>query len=565
MSERSTPSTSPPAPPRPEGRGQRTGRIASGFRIFSLLTLFSRVLGLVRDAAMAAVFGAGPIMDAFSVAFRIPNLARRVFGEGALTAAFLPVLVREQERSGAEAAARLITAVGFSLGGALLAIVAVCELVLGVVSWLVPLTESAQMLVMLTMQMLPYLVLICLAAQISAVLQTLERFVWPALLPVVMNLVWLVIVVVAARLIPDLVVQIQVVACGVVLAGVCQLGAVAGAAWRAGVRLSRQWSEALPLVREVVSAMLPVMVALSISQINTLIDSLLAWGLSALPAEEAWRQAAGDPRSAVGDAAVGWRLESGTASALYFAQRMYQFPLGVFGTALGTVLFPVLARHVERGELDEVGHDLTLGMRLVAAIGLPASVGLMLLSEPIAVLLFQRGAFSAADAALTAQCIAAYGCGVWATVGLLIIHRGYFAIGDRHTPTRVGLWAVGANFVLNFALIWPLGGPGLALATAVAGMLQLVLVVREFHLRTGLIDWRSLRRACVQSAVATAAMSAACLVALMWLGTDRPADGRGLRVLVPVLAATAGYLAASWAVGLREPFLLLVGRLEHRQ
>src|SRR5690606_3287499 len=205
-----------------------------------------------------------------------------------------------------------------------------------------------------------------------------------------------------------------------------------------------------PEVREIAGTMVPVLFGLSIQQFNNILDNVLAWGLARSPDSSAAMMTLGTGLRIV------WPLESGTASALFYAQRMFQFPVGVIGIALGTVLFPLLSRHAERGELQQVGRDQTLSLKLAAAVGLPASIGMMLLARPIAVLLFQRGAFTPEDAELTGQCILAYGGGVWATLGLIMIHRGFYALGDRTTPIRVGLYAVAINMLLNILLIWPL-------------------------------------------------------------------------------------------------------------
>lgn len=522
----------------------RSRSIGSGFRIVSVATFLSRVLGLVRDMAMAAVFGAGPLMDAFTVAFRVPNLVRRMLGEGALTAAFLPVFVREHERDGLDGANRLVTAGTLALGGTLLGVAIVVELLLALLAVSLPPGSEGRMLVILTAEMLPYAVLICIAAHFGAVLQSLGQFFWPALIPVILNVIWIAAIAVIPPLIDQPELQIQWIAGSVVAAGVCQLIAVTIAVQRAGVRFAPQWRQAAPQVQEVVRAMVPVVLATSVAQLNSLLDGLLAWGLAAPPMEES-------------PGGFAWPLESGTASALYFAQRMYQFPLGVFGVALGTVLFPLLSRHTERGELDRVGHDITLGIRLTLAIGLPASVGLVLLREPIAASLFERGAFTSDDAALTARCIAAYGAGVWASVGLLIIHRGFFVRGDRQTPVKYGMWAVGLNVVLNLALLWVFAGAGLALATSLATIAQFLLTAAAYQRQTRLLNLDAIGRAATRTIFATIVMGVTCAAVLAALPSAETLSARIVALLFPLAAATSAYLLTAKLVGLDEPFVLL--------
>ena len=523
----------------------------AGLRLVSLLTLVSRILGLVRDMAMASLFGNGAILDAFTVALRVPNLARRLFGEGALTAAFLPVFVRELERTGRESAWKLASAVLNLLAVALCITVVVGELLLWGIGQLLPAGGDGQLLLGLTAVMLPYLLLICLAAQISAILHSLRHFTAPAFSPVLLNLVWIVAVLAIAPRYATATEQIYVVAACVIVGGLLQVTALVPTLFRHGFRYTAGWTRSHSQLREIVQAMLPVIVGLSITQINTLSDSVIAWSFSL-------------PEAATSAEANGIQfLESGTASALFFGQRMYQFPLGMIGVALGTVLFPLLARHAERGRLDLLRGDLERGLRLMISIGLPASAGLILLAAPITSLLFQRGAFDAKDAAQTTAMISAYASGVWAYCGLLIVHRGYYAAGDRQTPLRIGLWTVLLNLALNFALLWPLGGTGLALATSLSAMIQVVAATWLIQRRIGRFDWRGLAGVIARTVVATSAMSAVC-----WWTLGRFVDGDGLfprilQVTVPLLAAIVVYFSMAWLLGLKEFWFLFRGDASH--
>ncbi|MCA9111117.1 MAG: murein biosynthesis integral membrane protein MurJ [Planctomycetaceae bacterium] len=523
--------------------------IGAGFRIVSLFTLLSRVLGLVRDMLMASLFGAGPVMDAFSVAFRIPNLARRLFGEGALTTAYLPVFLREWQSSDEDSQNRLSTAMFLIMAILLIIGLLLLDVLLAAVYFALPIGPDGKLLIQLTVEMLPFAVLTCLMAQLSAVLHSMHRFGWPAFAPVFLNIVWITIASLVAWLSDDHLVRVHVIALSVVISGFVQLGVVGAVVWQAGIRYSANWRRAIPQVREVFRTMMPIIMVTWVVQLNTLFDSLLAWGLAA-PAEPA-PSASGLP----------WPLETGTASALYFAQRMYQFPLGVFGVALATVLFPLLSKHAERGELAQVGRDLTYGMRLVIAIGVPASVGLGLLCEPIAVLFFERGAFTSEDASLTARCIAAYGAGVWAYIGVSIIQRGFFALGDRKRPMYVGLVAVGVNVVLNLTLIWNLAGMGLAVATAIASSFQFIATVWLYQQHYGLLDLQSLTRTSFKTGLSTGVMTVACLAVMAWRQTNDLLTGRFANLMIPFVASIAAYLLVARVLGLREPFDLMSRRM----
>lgn len=514
-----------------------------GFRLVSLCTLASRILGMIRDVVMAAAFGAGPVLDAFSVAFRIPNLARRLFGEGAQTSAFLPAFVRIHEQSGLTAAQDLAGAMLLALGLALVALVAVVEGLLALTWWLAPLSQDARLLVELLMWLTPYLIGICLAAQQSAVLHGLRQFLWPAVLPIVLNLVWLAAIPVAFSLSSDDVGRIRWLCAAILLGGGLQFAIPMVVLHRQGFPLIRPITAAGPVVRDVFRALGPVTVGVAITQINTVLDSLFAWGLS--PGR--------DGATAFGE----WlpALPNGTASALYFGQRMYQFPLGLIGVALGTVLFPQLARHIHRGDQAQANRDLCTGLRLTLAIGAPAGLGLMLLALPITRLLFERGAFTPEAGRLTADMMFAYGPAVVAFIGLLVVQRGYYAAGDRLTPVRHGLAAMALNLVLDVALLFPLGAAGLAWATTLAAGMQLALAAWGLQRNLGRLNWRGLAQTGCRTAVACAAMTGVIL-GLPASSADRLMD-RAWDVALPLAAGLVVYLAVAWSIGLREPWSLL--------
>lgn len=522
--------------------------LLSGLRIVSLLTLLSRILGMARDIGMAAIFARGVEMDAFSVAFRVPNLARRLFGEGALTSAFLPVFVRELQHSGRESAWRLASAVLLLLAMILSAFVVLCELLLWGISAIWEIAPETELLIGLTAVTLPYLILICLVAQVSAVLHALGHFTWPALMPVLLNVIWIATLWLVTPAFTSTHGKIYTVAGCIIVAGFVQLSAQLPTLRRLGFRFDSQWRDARDSVAEIGRAMLPVIVGLSITQLNTLLDSLIAWSFARPPSgslQMSWLPGAPD-----------YPLEQGTASALYFGQRMYQFPLGVFGVALGTVLFPLLSRHAEQGRIDRLRSDFSLGMRLVIALGLPASLGLMLLAEPAAVLLFQHGQFTAEDTRQTVGMIAAYGSAVWAYCGLTVLHRGYYAVGDRLTPLRIGLPAIVFNLALNLVLIWFLGGRGLAIGTALTAMLQFSVAAWFVQHRIGRLDWVSFRLTAFKTVIATLLMGCVCVLLIAQLPPGGSLGRRLVAVCLPLAASVLVYFAAARVLRMDEPWLL---------
>lgn len=535
---------SKPHQPLSEG-GQRP--FASGLWIVSSSTLLSRILGMLRDTVTARLFGVSPVTDAFWLAFKIPNLARRLFGEGALTAAFLPAFSRELARGSGDgvppAAWQLASAVFSFLAAILAGLVLAGEAIAWLLSQVFVDEPDTRLLLGLIAVMLPYAMLICLAAQVTAILQALGRFAWPALVPVVLNLCWIASIwLVDPWFEPDRIAQAYALAVCVVVAGVFQLALQWPTLLRLGFRLRAGWRESQPAVREVFRAMLPVVIGLSIEQINTLADGLIAWGFS--------QPEGGLPMPLPG--APAYPLRAGAVSALYFAERMYQFPLGVFGIALGTVLFPLFAGHAARGELHKLRDDLTLGLRLVIAIGIPASAGLIVLALPLTRLLFEHGEFTMDDSLRTAALIRAYGAGVWAFCGLPILYRGFYALGDRIAPLRVGLWAVACDTILNLTLIWPLAERGLAWSTALSATGQMICLVWLIQRRVGRLNWRRLMATAARTVLATGLMSACSLGAMLLFPFD---DGRWQQILSvfgPVTLGIASFLAAARLVGLVE-------------
>ncbi len=535
--------------PAPELLARQTS-LTANFRIVSLCTLASRVLGMARDTAMANLFGAGMILDAFTVAFRIPNLARQLFGEGALTSAFLPLLVRDLHSADRNAARELATAVFIALAAVLLTVVGTAELAIAAALSRGSLPARAALLLELLAILFPYVIFVCLAAQVCAVLHSLRRFTWPALLPVVLNLVWLACTGAAAVWGGAPGAQVRWIAACLVGAGVLQLGVALAALRSAGFDFSPAWRRAWPRVREVFRATAPIVVAFTIAQFNTLLDSLLAWALA--PADAGAEQVAD-----AGHRVLPVLVESGTATALYLGQRMYQFPLGVFGVALGTVLFPLLSSHAQRGDFEALRRSLSYGMRLTISIGIPAAAGLVVLSGPITALLFQHGKFDADDARMTSQMVAVYGAVVWAYIGLLIVNRGFYAVGDRISPMRIGLVTATVNIVLNLVLVWNIGGVGLALGTALSAVLQVALATWKLQSRTGRLEWRAIGATAGRTIFAAATMAAACLVARQLLPGGVSLADRGLSLGAPFVVGLIAYFGVAWRVKLTEPWELI--------
>ncbi|QDT14747.1 murein biosynthesis integral membrane protein MurJ [Alienimonas californiensis] len=529
-----------------------TGRAFQGAPVVAALTLLSRLLGLARDMATAAVFGAGPVLDAFTVAFRLPNLARRLLGEGALSAAVLPALVKTREDRGevesdALAAAvigRLTVGVGLAT---LLAEVVLIPLALG---WVGDLDEEWRLLWGLTAACGPLATFTCVGAQYAAALHARRRFAAAALCPVLLNLFWIAGTVGAALWIAagaGTERAIYSVAAAVSVGGAAQVVLMAVALRRAGFVWRWDPVGTRPALRAIRAAVAPALFGLSIAQMNSLIDGFAAWGFAA-PADDPTAEFL--PGLLPG---VGYPLRPGAASELYFGQRLYQFPVGLLGVTVGTVLFPRFAA-ASRGELRGV---TLAGLRSALYLGVPASVGLVLTADLLADALLRHGEFDRQAAAETAAAAAWLGAGAWAGCGLSIASRVFYASDDHRTPVWVGVWAVGANLVLNVALVWPLGVSGLAAACTAATCGQFLALL--WLLRRAIPEWRmaALWPATWRSAAGAAVVAAACLAARALsgpAGLGWPAEGE---LLAAVVAGSLAFLPAARLLGMREAWELV--------
>jgi putative peptidoglycan lipid II flippase len=490
-------------------------------------------------------------MDAFVIAFRIPNLFRRLFGEGALAASYLPVLTAELEQD--HAAGWQLVSVALTWLAVLLTVLVVLGEAACALVWMAwGDAPGVSLLIGLTATMMPYMLFICLAAQLAATLHALSHFTTPAFVPVVLNVCWLAGAWLAARYFaPDKQAQAYVLAVSILVAGVFQVGVQLPVLRALGFRFDYNWAASRAAVRRVALAMGPMVLGLAITQINTLADSLIAWGLAAAPG--------GPERVAWLGGAVRYPMQQGAAAAIYYGERLYQFPLGIVGLAVATAIFPLLSRHAARGDRTKLGADMTLGLRLVLLLGLPAGVGLILLAEPLARLLFERGQFTPGDTARTARMIATYATGVWAYCALPVLVRGFYAVSDRMTPVRVGLAAVAMNLSLNLLLIWPLAEAGLAVATAISAAAQTCLLAVFFSRRKSRLNWPRVAITVARAGLSTIAMAASCCAALWLIPPAEDLLNELARVFVPLLAGASVFFAAHRLLGGRELRILVVG------
>jgi putative peptidoglycan lipid II flippase len=403
--------------------------------------------------------------------------------------------------------------------------------------------------------MLPYLISICIAAQLTTMLYAKQHFTVPALAPTMLNVVWLTAAWGVAPLFPgNQIAQAYTLAVGVLVSGVAQSVAQLPKLRQLGFRFDFHWTAAKKGVSQIMRNMSPTIVGLAVTQINTFVDSLIAWGLAA---------ASNGPQtfSCFGHV-VEYPMKQGAVAAIYFGDRLCEFPLGVVGLAVGVAIFPLLSRHAKRRDFQQLGDDMTLGLRLVFCLAVPAGAGLFLLAEPISRLLFQRGEFSPTDTIRAARMVAWYGTGVWAYCASAVVVRGYYAMGDFRTPVRVAVWAVGLNLTLNLTLIWPMAEAGLAVSTSICAALQVLALVVIFSRRQAPLRWRQLTATTARTLAATAAMAAAVLFCLAKLPAADSLKAQCLQLGAPLISGLAVYILAYLLMGGREFAMLLGGKDE---
>lgn len=533
-------------PQEPPAKGDKFERNA---RTFTLLTLLSRVTGLARDATLSRAFGVGRVMDAFSFGFMVPNLFRRLFGEGALAASFLPIyarLDRDEPAVGRRFAGVTLLLLMITLN----AIVAVAELI----TFAVYLRSGgadpmARLGLELLMTMLPYMPLVCLVAILGSVLQTHDRFGPTAASPLILNLS---IVAACVAFLPLFrgddesrqATHAIIVGASVVLAGALQVVWSLHSARHLKISAREAWSdlrsrppEVWSPMREMLTKAIPMMLGLGVLQFNTFLDGLVA----------SWPTMVGPTIFG-----VAFPLADGAMSTIANAQRLYEFPLGVFGIAIASAIFPVLSR--QSNDREAFVATLRRGVRLTMFIGLPASVGLMIVGHSAVAVLLQGGRFTPEDTDRVSFVLAGYAPAIWSYCTVHVWTRAFYAQGDSSTPTRIAIGMVILNFTLNVTLIWTsLREAGLAWSTAICSMIQCVILARILSRRVGRIVDAEVLRSWARTCVVSAAMAAPMLVA-RWLLPDRATWHGALAELAILMAVGAG-AAAAGAFALRMPEL----------
>ncbi len=518
----------------------RAGRIARAAGVVSGATFLSRVLGFIRDLIIARSFGAGTATDAFFAAFRLPNMLRELLGEGALSAAFIPVFTESLSRRGREGAWRLAWT-ALILLGSLLVLVSVIGILLA--PWLMRLIapgfqaipSKLNLAVFLARMMFPYILFVGVAALFMAILNAQGHFATPALSPTMLNIA---MIGCALFLSPHLDPPILGLAIGVLIGGAGQLLIQMPVAWRLGMRDHRGIDLKDPAIGRIARLMAPGVAGLAITQLNVFIGTFLASF-----------------------------LEEGAISILYYAFRLIQFPIGIFGVAIATAAFPAMVRQAADRSLGEVGATAAYAIRLVLFVTLPSMVALMVFRVPIVQLLFERGAFDRSITLATADAVLFYAVGLGAYVSNRILVPAFYSIQDTVTPVKIGAVAVLVNIACSLLLMRPLRVGGLALATALSSFVNLGLLLTTLRRRLGPLGKVPLLPFLLRLGAASALMGLTGLALLH--ARDPIADGPALRramVLAFELAASlAAFLLAAASFRLEELKSLLRRVIPRRQ
>ena len=490
--------------------------VAKAAGLIGAATFSSRVLGFIRDMVLARLFGATAAADAFFVAYRVPNLLRELFAEGSMSAAFIPVFTdyhttRTKREAWELASAMFTTLLTIVTLIMLLGIIAAPGIVWVLAPGFHDHPDQLALTTLLTRMMFPYLIFISLAALAMGILNSLRAFAAPALSPVFFNIV---IIGCAVFLSPLLAEPIYGVAIGVVAGGAAQFAMQLPGLKARGLLMGFRFEPGHPGVRRVGYLVLPSLLGLSVTQVNITISTILS---SFFP---------------------------GGPTYLFYGMRLIQFPLGIFGVALATAILPTLSAQASRGAWDDLRGTLGFGLRMILFIILPAMLGLILLRTPIVHVFFEHGTFTAADTKGTALAVLCYAVGLWAFAGVRIIVSAFYSMQDTRTPAFTAVVAVLANLVLSLVFMDSLRHAGLALATALAGMLNVVILVAILNRRLGGVDWSSVIRSSGRVLLASLPVILICVWVAdldMW---NRPGEWESklIALFVAVGISMAGYV-----------------------
>lgn len=509
-----------------------------------MFTLVSRITGLAREIAIAWWLGNSWISSRLDYAFMIPNLFRRLFGEGALSAAFIPVFQQNLTTQGRERAEKLFGNVATLLTIILTTLTVILLLVIAGLWLFTEHTDKRTLTLALTALMVPYMIFVCLVALLSAMMNCLDRFGLPAFVPIILNIFQIAAIVFGRNVMSYWTdrqeIQVYAVGVGVLLSGVVQLAMMVRAMRRMGMHW--RWDASLndPDLRAILGMILPVIFGIGMLQFGAYFDGQVILMLSGEPGQT----------FTVAGHTIAYPLDDGDNSAVVRAQRLYQFPLGVLAISLATAAFPLFSRYAAEGNMLELGRSVTRGMCISIAEGLPCGIGMLVLAEPIVSVVLQRGDFSADDTIRTSHVLRMYCIGLWAYCAQQIILRAFYSLKDMTTPLKVMVAALGLNILMNVTLLWvpALNVGAFGLSTSVVWSATIVALCVIFAKRYGRIDSRQVMTTFMKSLVASLVMAAAAWSADRWLALPNKYAHLAMCLSVSV----AVYVAAAYALKIGE-------------
>jgi putative peptidoglycan lipid II flippase len=507
-------------------------KIAKAATTIGMGTLLSRILGFLRDMVIANFFGTGIAADAFFVAFRIPNLWRRLVGEGSLTISFIPVYT-EYLTQRSEEETQKVTHIAFTIAGVILLILSLLGILFSpiliriIAPGFIQIPEKFQLTITLNQIIFPYLFFMGLFALCMGILNSQRHFFAPAFSPIFLNIS---IIVSVFLFYHTFKIPVMTLALGVLAGGVIQFLFQIPFLWKRGITFRFNFNFRHPAIKRIGLLMVPGLIGTAVYQLNVFVDTIFA---SFLP--------------------------SGSVSYLFFADRLMEFPLGIFAIAVGVASLPSLSGLASQGKMEELKETLVFTFRLVSFISVPAMVGLIALKTPIINLLFQRGLFDYSATEKTAFALLFYSVGLWAIAGSRTIAPVFYSLQDTWTPLKIGLICLGANVIFNAILIFPLKHGGLALATSLSSMLNLILLFRKLGPKLGGIEMKKNIKSLFRIFLCSLPMGlAAYLICSIgnWSTTGN-ISGKVVLLLTGIVVGLGIYLVGSYWVRNEEMLFLL--------
>lgn len=495
--------------------------------LMSIATFISRILGYVKDMILAVYFGATGLSDTFFVAFRIPNLLRELFAEGSMSSAFIPVLAEYQAKHGIEEAKRLVR-VAFTflliVVGllSLIGIIFAPAIITAIAPGFVNNPDKFSLTVLLTRIMFPFLLFISLAALAMGALNIKRIFFIPALAPAMLNIVIIVSVLLLAMRLEQAIVAVAI---GVAAGGLIQFAFQLPSFFKNGYSLKPEYDFKHQGLRQMSILVLPATMGMAVAQINIFVSTILASYLA-----------------------------EGSITYLYYSMRLIQFPIGIFGVAMGMAVLPALSEHAVRGDFDRLRDDFSFSLRLLFFITVPAMAGLIFLREPIVNLLFQRGEFDYAATVGTAEALLYYSLGIWAIVGVRVVTVTFYSMHDTKTPVKIAVIALVTNIVMSFILMGPLKHSGLAFANAIASSVNFILLFYLLRKKLGKIGARRIMYSFLKVSIASVIMGLAGWLLLhgdLWKESGRNLEKTGYLSAAIIICAGI-YFMMSWLLQSEE-------------